>query len=157
MMSPGEKPVKIKVLYADDDSDDRDMFSEALKQVCSDPDLEVAVNGVDALKKIKKFSPDIIFLDINMPLKSGKDVLKLIRADIFYKTTPVIMLSTSCNDEDVKMTFESEANYYAVKPGSFEDLVNILKNIFSKFNNGRIHAQKRDEYLINHTANKALS
>lgn len=148
---------RLKILCADDDKDDCDMFQEALKHLSIEFDLELAGNGVEALKKIKMFSPDIIFLDINMPLKCGKEILKEIRSDIFHSSIPVIMLSTSCNEEDVNETFLSEANFYAVKPGCFEDLISILEKIFSKYWNGIILNQNREEYLLRYTTKKSIN
>jgi DNA-binding response OmpR family regulator len=64
-------------------------------------------------------SPDLVILDIHMPMKSGIEVLREIRADIILKHIPVIILTSSGNEHDIKDTFEDNANCYIVKPFDF--------------------------------------
>lgn len=124
----------IKILYADDDEDDRDLFRQALNDAHTDAKLTMVEDGDKLMKYLASVDgkhPDIIFLDINMPCKNGKLCLKEIRRIEELDKVPVIMFSTSSYKEDIEETFRDGANLYVSKPVFFEDEVNILKKIFA--------------------------
>jgi CheY-like chemotaxis protein len=124
----------VKILLADDDEDDRFLFSEALKDVNPCTSLKTVNDGERLMKYLASVDgerPDIIFLDINMPCKDGKECLKEIRSNKELDDVPVIMFSTSNHDKDVDETFKNGANLYVAKPVFFNEQVKILKNIFS--------------------------
>lgn len=129
---PEEKET-IKVVLADDDKDDQEIFEDALAEANIPADLKKVDNGqqlIDHLKDPTEPNPDIIFLDINMPVKNGKEVLAEIKADETLKEIPTVMLSTSDNPKDVDDTFHAGANLYVQKPFSFRSLIILLKKIF---------------------------
>jgi CheY-like chemotaxis protein len=132
MVTRGGEPIKI--LLADDDEDDRFLFGEALKDVNPCTSLKT-VNDGDKLMKylgsVDGVHPDIIFLDINMPCKTGKECLKEIRSNKELDDVPVVMFSTSNHEKDIDETFKNGANLYVAKPVFFNDEVNILRKIFS--------------------------
>jgi CheY-like chemotaxis protein len=119
----------IRVFLADDDEDDRDFFSLALKKVNSRALLTVASNGAEALEYFKKRNPapHFIFLDINMPRVNGIDCLKQIRQVYPAATVPVIMLSTSRSSQMVELSFTNGASFYVQKPNHIGDLAEQLK------------------------------
>ena len=126
----------VKILLADDDDDDRFLFSEALKEVNPCTSLKTVENGEKLMKYLASVDgehPDIIFLDINMPCKDGKECLKEIRSNKELDNVPVVMFSTSNYDKDIDETFKYGANLYVAKPVFFNEQVKILKNIFHLF------------------------
>ena len=124
----------VKVVLADDDKDDQELFTEALNHAEIPADVTTVDNGQELINHLKdpaEPNPDIIFLDINMPVKDGKQVLAEIKADETLKDIPTVMLSTSENPKDVEETFNAGANLYVRKPYSFRNLVLLLKKIFT--------------------------
>jgi CheY-like chemotaxis protein len=124
----------IKILLADDDDDDRELFEDALKEANPSTQLKTVEDGDKLMKYLASVDgvhPDIIFLDINMPCKDGKECLKEIRSNKELDKVPVIMFSTSNFEKDVDETFKNGANLYVSKPVFFQDQVKILKKIFS--------------------------
>jgi CheY-like chemotaxis protein len=124
------------IYLADDDSDDRDLFAGAILEVDPDAVLKQAQDGMclmdDLLALSRAELPDFIFLDINMPCKSGLECLEEIKnqkGDL--KQVNVVMLSTSSNPENIQRAMELGAAFYAVKPSSFEKLKSILDEILS--------------------------
>jgi CheY-like chemotaxis protein len=124
----------IKILLAEDDEDDREFFKDALKEANPATKLKTLENGEQLMKYLTSVDgvhPDIIFLDINMPCKNGKQCLKEIRSNKKLDDVPVIMFSTSSYKEDIDETFKNGANLYVSKPVFFKDEVKILKKIFA--------------------------
>lgn len=123
----------VKVILADDDKDDQETFGEALLQTKIPAELTTVDNGQELLNTLKDPSepnPDIIFLDINMPVKNGNEVLAEIKKDADLKEIPTVMLSTSENVKDVEESFNAGANLYVRKPYSFKNFILMLKKIF---------------------------
>ena len=128
-----EKKETVKVVLADDDKDDQEVFRDALTETKIPADLTTVDNGkelIDHLKDPAVPNPDIIFLDINMPVKDGKESLAEIKNDETLKDIPTVMFSTSDNTKDVDDTFNAGANLYVRKPFSFRNLIVILEKIF---------------------------
>ena len=120
------------VLLTDDDQDDLMLFSEAIKELSFSIQFSAVENGKDMLDLLKEnFSPNIIFLDVNMPGQSGKDCLTVIRSDPKYNSIPVIMYSTSSSSEDIESCYRRGANLYVVKPFFFSDIVKMLEKTLS--------------------------
>ena len=131
----GEKE-PVKIVLAEDDRDDQEIFTEALDAANIPSDLTTVENGqelIDHLKDGSEPKPDIIFLDINMPVKGGKETLAEIKSDEELKQIPTIMLSTSNHPKDIEDTFKNGADLYVQKPGSFDMFILILKKIFNLF------------------------
>ena len=122
------------ILLADDDEGSREIFIEAIADIAPHIKVNIAVNGqklMDILSSKQEALPDIIFLDLNMPLKTGHECLQEIRNNARLKNIPVIIYSTSSNDEHIKETFDGGANFYLIKPDSFSDLKLIARNLLS--------------------------
>ncbi len=122
------------IALAEDDSDDQLLFTEALKHVCKKSTLAVVENGMmmlDLLEQRMDSLPDVIILDVNMPAMSGIECLKIIRSTKGLEQLPVIIMSTSANQKTIDDAFLSGANSYAVKPGRFDDLKNIVEKIIN--------------------------
>lgn len=120
------------ILYADDDSDDRELLSEAIKEV--DPAIECVTvcDGKEALEILERIAtlPDFIFLDINMPVMNGKECLAAIRENERYKEIPVVIYSTTTDDNE-KKHYHEEGVTFISKPSSFVKLCKVLNQYFS--------------------------
>jgi CheY-like chemotaxis protein len=129
----------ITILMADDDSDDRLMTKEAFEESRVAKDLRFVENGVelmDYLKRRGKYSdpeqsprPGLILLDLNMPKKDGRESLKEIKGDPALQRIPVVVLTTSKEEEDIHRSYQLHANSYITKPVTFEALVKVVKRI----------------------------
>ena len=133
------KTMPITILMADDDADDRRLTQEALEEGRLINDVRFVDNGeelMDYLHRRGKFAPPVetprpglILLDLNMPRKDGRTVLKEIKSDPELRQIPVIVLTTSKADEDVYKSYDLGVNSYIVKPVTFEALVDILQTL----------------------------
>jgi CheY-like chemotaxis protein len=129
----------ITILLAEDDPDDRLMTTEALEENRLANDLQIAEDGeelMDYLYHRGKFSnlpnwvlPGLILLDLNMPKKDGREALKEIKADINLRRIPIVVLTTSTEEEDIYRSYDLGVNSFITKPVSFESLVEIMKTL----------------------------
>ncbi|MCP2025346.1 CheY-like chemotaxis protein [Flavobacterium sp. HSC-32F16] len=126
------------ILLADDDRDDIEMFCEALEEVNENIICECAANGDQAWRLLNEMNekPQLIFLDINMPIANGWECLQLIKNDSRYKDIPVIMISTSSHKNDMDKASQLGSLGYFVKPNDFNDLKYTLNVITSNLGNG---------------------
>ncbi len=129
----------ITILMADDDDDDRRLTQEALEEGRLINEVRFVENGeelMDYLRKQGRFAPPfeaprpgLILLDLNMPRKDGRTVLKEIKGDPDLRQIPVVVLTTSKADEDIFKSYDLGVNSYIVKPVTFEALVDILQTL----------------------------
>jgi CheY-like chemotaxis protein len=118
-----------RFLVIDDDSDDRELFSEALASI--DPDIvcDQATDGSEALKRLigqDIAKPDIVFLDINMPIMNGWQFLMRLKNEEQYKNIPVIVYTTSSNVKDRMIADDLGALCFITKPHAYGRLKNLL-------------------------------
>lgn len=116
----------IRILIIEDDYADVDIMKEAL------PDgilylFEHVTDGEHACKYFDRFNPDIIFLDLNLPKVSGKDLLREFKGNCDYKHVPIIVISTSSASEDIKFAYNHGANAYLSKTSDFASFERKLK------------------------------
>ncbi len=124
-------PIKT-IFLADDDADDCMLFEDALKEVSDSASLVTANDGVelmDILKKTVPPPPDVIFLDLNMPRKNGFECLLEIRGSQRFKDIPVVIFSTSSQEDSIDRVYKAGANFYIKKPGSFPKLKTAIRKI----------------------------
>ncbi len=118
------------IFLADDDEDDRSLFAEALAELDGSVILEEAENGkrlMDMIQTSQNLPPDLIFIDINMPIKSGLQCLEQIRKqDGAFKNLNVIVLSTCNNPETIRTALNLGATCYAIKPNSYSKLKQMI-------------------------------
>ena len=129
--------MKKRFLVIDDDSDDRELFSEALASV--DPVIvcDQATDGAEALKRLTEReldAPDIIFLDINMPVMNGWQFLTRLKSEDQYKNIPVIVYTTSSNVKDKRIAGDLGALCFITKPHAFGRLKNMLGIVVTHVN-----------------------
>jgi len=113
---------------ADDDDEDVDIFKDALTDLAYDLNLEVAANGIELMKMLgeSEVSPELIFLDLNMPLKNGMVCLQEIKANQRWKDVKVIILSTSSHQDQKKAAYDKGADFYMVKSSNYVDFKNSI-------------------------------
>lgn len=122
----------LNILLADDDADDRLFFKEAMDEINIDTMVSVVNDGaqlIEYLNHSSHYLPDIIFLDINMPLKNGLECLRELRQDGRYKDIQIVIFSTSGADTDIEAAYRFGANGYLKKPGDFTQLKTSLTNV----------------------------
>lgn len=120
------------IFLADDDTDDVELFYDALHEIAPDIELHVAFDGASALNKLGSAgfpTPDIIFLDINMPLVDGWECLQRVRQDVHLREIPVMMYTTSCSLRDMDIASRLGASHFITKPNNFNDLKILLSKI----------------------------
>lgn len=119
----------MQLLIADDDSEDIELFQEALEKVQPDAELIVTRSGREAISGLRACKPSVIFLDINMPEMNGWECLKHLKSDASFKDIPVIIYTTSSAKSDVDIASSLGADRLVTKPDRFQDLLKILSGI----------------------------
>lgn len=121
------------VLCIDDDPEDTDFFCEALKRVSPESQCMIANDGLTALKILRSdVVPDVIFLDINMPRMSGREVLIQIKKNYKWSQLPIIIYSTTILPKDADNYKMMGAQDVLKKHVRFEDICNALQVILKK-------------------------
>jgi CheY-like chemotaxis protein len=129
-----EEKSKMHIFLADDDEDDRNFFNDAIKELKMDNEVTIFKDGaelMDYLKRPGSQLPHILFLDLNMPCKTGLDCLRDIRTDIKFKNISVAIYSTSSLEKDIENTFIEGANIYIRKPNDFNKLKKVIKDVIN--------------------------
>ena len=123
-----------KIIIAEDDEEDVDLFKEVLKDLAVDINLQVGANGVELMKMLEDadISPELIFLDLNMPLKNGMLCLQEIKANQRWKNVKVIILSTSSHQDQIKAAYDKGADFYMVKSSNYLDFKNAVASCLQK-------------------------
>jgi CheY-like chemotaxis protein len=117
-----------KIMMADDDGEDVDLFKDVLSDLAMDVHLQVAANGIELMKmlEVTEVFPELIFLDLNMPLKNGMICLQEIKANPLWKNIKVIILSTSSHQDQIKAACDKGADFYLTKSASYTDFKNTV-------------------------------
>jgi two-component system, chemotaxis family, response regulator Rcp1 len=126
---------KIIFLVEDNKADVR-LIQEALKNSSVPHQVVTVRNGMDAMAYLRRegeytdaLRPDLILLDLNLPRKDGREVLAEIKADPNLKRIPVVVLTTSQNEEDISQSYELHVNCYIRKSRNLSQLFQIVKGI----------------------------
>jgi CheY-like chemotaxis protein len=126
------------ILLADDDPEDAEMFSLVLDDVDPSVKFSHVDNGLgvfDYLQEKKNPTPDLIFLDINMPEMSGWQCLSLLKENPVTKNIPVMMYSTSSHPKDRQTAFELGATAFITKPSDYKGLQTIVLSVTDTLHN----------------------
>jgi chemotaxis family two-component system response regulator Rcp1 len=126
----------IEILLVEDNPGDIRLTREGLKEGRIFNNLSVVEDGVEAMAFLRREGeyadaphPDLILLDLNLPKKDGREVLKEIKSDPKLRRIPVVILTTSRAEEDIMGTYDQHANCYIIKPVDFDQFVNVVKSI----------------------------
>jgi len=126
----------VEILLVEDNPDDVDLTIEAFKESSSKSRLHVVEDGVEALAFLRRQGtyaaaprPDLILLDLNLPKKSGHEVLREVKADPDLRQIPVVVLTTSAADNDVDRSYQLAANCYITKPVDLDAFVSVVRMV----------------------------
>ena len=132
-MSDSASGRPIEILLVDDNPGDVRLTQEALKdgKVCNN--VQVAVDGEEATAILSSETnvqlPDLILLDLNLPKKSGREVLAEIKADPKIRRIPVVILTSSRAEQDIVQSYDLHANAYVTKPVDLESFMAVMKGL----------------------------
>jgi CheY-like chemotaxis protein len=143
----------LKILLADDDEADRLLFKDAFTELKSGITIATVKDGMELMDLLYKTEtedlPQILFLDINMPQKTGIDCLKEIRANLRFNDLIIAIYSTSTSEKDMEETFVHGANVYIHKPNSFEKLKKVLEKSIMNFKVYQEPPFNKENFLLN--------
>lgn len=142
---------KLKILLVDDDEEDRQFFADALKSLDMKTELIELPDGkacVEYLNQNTSRGPNLVFLDLNMPIMNGFQCLEKIRKNEDLKEVIVAIYSTSSSEKDIEETFNKGANIYIKKPSSFKDLKNSLKQVIKTNWTYQLNDFKKENFLL---------
>jgi two-component system, chemotaxis family, response regulator Rcp1 len=125
----------LRILLVEDSPSDVRLIREALKETPLQVQITLARDGVEAMEYLRQSQsglvnrPDIILLDLNLPRKNGREVLAEVKAAPGLKQIPVLIMTSSKADEDIKQAYSLNANCYIAKPGNLQDYVDVVRSI----------------------------
>jgi len=126
----------VELLLVEDNPVDVMLTREALLEAKVINNLHVVENGDDALAYLHRtppfenaVRPDLVMLDLNLPRKSGHEVLRLMKSDKLLCAIPVVILSTSSTIDDVRSAYANNANCFVCKPADFDGLIKVVTSI----------------------------
>ena len=139
---------KYNILLVEDDEDDYYTFNFLISSLPGNHELLRTENGIMFSSLMEASTPDIIFMDINLPYKSGLELLKEIRSNASFDAVKVIMYSTSSNKRDIDFCYEHRADFFIVKPPSLSKGKQQIQQLFEN-ENFRNHSRvPRSEFVI---------
>jgi CheY-like chemotaxis protein len=126
----------IEILLVEDNPGDARLTLEAFKEGKVLNNLSVAKDGVEALAFLRREgryaeakTPDLILLDLNLPRKSGREVLAEIKGDEQLRMIPVVVLTTSADEQDIARAYSNHANCYLTKPVDLDQFLRVVHSI----------------------------
>lgn len=139
------------ITLADDDEDDRMFFEDAFAELKLQTKVTTYNDGAQLMEYLNDSSnslPDLLFLDLNMPKKSGLECLKEIKQQPRLKQIAIAIYSTSASEQDIENTFVTGANVYIKKPNNFKQLKKVLSQVVTtnwQYQNSNLN---RDNFLL---------
>jgi two-component system, chemotaxis family, response regulator Rcp1 len=126
----------IEVLLVDDNPADSDLTSDVLSHHSHPTHIHAVTGGVEAIEFLHRtgnhanaLPPDLIILDLSLPMKDGRAVLAEVKADPLLRKIPIAIFSTSEAPQDVMRSYELGANCYVRKPGNLTDYISAVTSI----------------------------
>ena len=126
----------VNILLVEDNPGDVRLTQEAFKEGNMPVNLGVVMDGVEALRYLRKQhpyesvpTPDLILLDLNLPKRDGREVLEEIKTDTKLRHLPVVVLTTSNSEQDILRSYNLYVNCYINKPVDFDKFFDIIKKI----------------------------
>ncbi len=141
----------LNLLLADDDKDDCFFFKEALEELPISAKLTTVNDGVQLMQLLSAKEsqlPDSLFLDLNMPRKSGFECLSEIKKINKLMNLPVIIYSTSLNREVVDLLYQKGALYYICKPGEYDKLKEVIFEAVTLISQKQLTQPSRDKFIL---------
>jgi len=138
LMSQPVNGEPIEILLVEDSPDDIVLTTEALKDGKVRNRVSVVEDGEEAMAFLRREGrhataprPDLILLDLNLPRKSGREVLAEVKQDPKLKRIPVVIMTTSSNEEDILQAYNCHANCYVTKPVDLDQFLGVIRSIES--------------------------
>jgi len=130
-----KKQEQFQVLLVDDDATDRELFVDALHHSGNRLSIAEASNGEEAFAYLSGVTslPDLIVLDLNMPVKDGRQTLKELKENAVFRKIPVCIMSTSNARFDVENAYATGANLFLVKPMDFREFTEMASSLLTLF------------------------
>lgn len=132
-MSPSSEP---SILLVEDNPDDVELLRIAMLDAGMTSPLDVVRDGVEALQFLHaeppfegRQRPSLVLLDLNLPTLDGREVLRSVKADPDLCSIPVVVMTTSVDDNDIDASYHAHANSFVSKPANFDELVTTLRAI----------------------------
>lgn len=126
----------MSILVAEDDADDRVLLADAFAESGVVVTLDFVPDGVELLAYLARHDadpslglPDLVLLDLNMPRMDGREALRAIREHERLRHLPVIILTTSTAELDIRVSYQLGANSYVTKPRRFDELIAVLRSL----------------------------
>lgn len=136
----------VHILHVDDSAADLELVADAFATIAADVSLSAALNGDEALTRLIEQSgtlPDLILLDLNLPLKSGRDVLRSLKSSPATRSVPVLVLTTSSAETDIRDAYELGASAFLTKPAGIQELRKLVSAITAFWVDAASLAQQR--------------
>ena len=141
----------LHIVLADDDEDDRLFFTDAFEELKMATSVNTYTDGVELMKYLNgkdAILPNVLFLDLNMPRKSGLECLKEIKDNKTMTNIAIAIYSTSASKEDIEETFVLGANIYIKKPSDFKTLKKVLSEVISINWQYHTNGLNKDNFLL---------
>ncbi|MFD2529683.1 MULTISPECIES: response regulator [Polaribacter] len=139
------------IILADDDEDDRLFFEDAFDELKINTKVSTFKDGLELMNYLNQedsILPKILFLDLNMPKKSGIECLTEIKKVDRLKDIAIVIYSTSASEEDIENTFVLGANVYIKKPNDFKKLKKVLSNVVTMNWQYQTSGLNKDNFLL---------
>lgn len=138
------------VFLADDDDDDRMLFRDALKEIQSFVTLTIAKDGEHLMKLLHELAhlPDLLFLDLNMPLKNGLECLIEIKKEKKFASLPVIIFSTSSQPSAIDEVYKGGAHLYVRKPNDYLSLKKTIQYLISFNWHNNLEQPSKENFVL---------
>ncbi|MFL5764776.1 MAG: response regulator [Bacteroidia bacterium] len=139
------------ILLADDDDDDREFLRETISEIAPKSTIHAVGDGASLMDHMNSFEttlPDIIFLDLNMPFKDGKECLSELKGSGKFQHIPVIIYSTSSYIKDIENAYNNGANLYVIKPSTCNELKKIIRKVFATDWSESVWAPRREKFIM---------
>ena len=145
------KKTKLHLLLADDDIDDCNFFKDAVDELSAPLNLTIVNNGVELMEYLLinlANPPHIIFLDLNMPKKSGLECMVEIKSSDSLSHIPIIIYSTSLDQMVVNSLYQMGAHHYIQKPAEFVSIKSVIEKVITLYSNPISPSRSRDNFVI---------
>jgi len=141
---------QLNILFADDDPDDRLFFKEALGRSFLSMRFTTVTDGEQLMNLLNTTHglPDVLFLDLNMPRKNGFECLEEIKQSSKLKALPVVVFSTSFEQEKINLLYKNGAQYYIHKPSEFSQFKEIILQVIRIIEQGNTAQPAIENFVI---------
>ena len=137
------------VLVADDDIDDFEVLRLAINEVGAGIKVSHAENGDILLELIDESIPDLLFLDIHMPCRDGKNCIREIRSKNKFDQLPIIVYTGNQDSNLINFFYRYRANYFVYKPNNFDELIDVVRKVFGTKKETMLEFTAQDEFVLN--------